>query len=114
MRGLVGGHTGVMQCLAGGAGDGGTLAKHACTAVHVRTGSERDLSGGVAGAVVGDPDRRTGKRAGERRERRGDAIGLVVRRHEDDCGGVGRSVGDAIYCGAPVMASDVRRSERIR
>jgi len=97
----------VLQCLAGGAGDGGTLAKHACTAVHVRTSGERDLSGGVGGAVVGNPHARAGKRVGERCERGSDAVGLVVSRHEDDHVGVGGSVGDAIYCGAPVVASEI-------
>ena len=49
-------------------------------------------------AVVGDPDRRAGKRAGERRERRGDALGLVVGGDDHDRRGARGSVGGAIYC----------------
>ena len=45
-----------------------------------------DRAGGVVRAVVGDPDRRAGKRAGERRERRGDALGLVVGGDDDRLG----------------------------
>ncbi len=71
----------------------------------MRTGSQGDLGGGVVGAVVGDPDGRAGKRARERREGGGDAIGLVVGGYEDD-GRVRGSVGGAIYCGAPVVASE--------
>jgi hypothetical protein len=79
----------------------------------VGTGRPGDLGGGVGGAVVGDPDGRAGKRASERSERGGNAIGLVVGSYENDNRGVRGSVGDAIYCGAPVVASDIRRSERI-
>ena len=64
--------------------------------------------GGVGGAVVGDPDGRARECAGERGERGGDAIGLVVGGHEDD--GRARlrgSVGGAIYCAGPVVASDI-------
>ncbi len=107
LKGLVGGHVGVMQSLAGGAGDSSALAEHAPAANHVRAGCQGDLGGGVGGAVVGDPDGRTGKRARERGERGGDAIGLVAGGDEDDRGDVGRSVGGAIYCGAPVVASDI-------
>lgn len=113
LTGLVGGHVGVMQSLAGGAGDGSALAERSRGAHHMRTGSPGDLGGGVGGAVVGDPDGRAGKRASERGERGGDAIGLVAGGYEDDRGGVGGSVGGAIYCGAPVVASDIRRSGRI-
>jgi hypothetical protein len=113
LTGLIGWRVGVQQSLAGCAGDSSALAEHALAANHVRAGGPGDLCGGVAGAVVGDPDGRAGKRPRERCERGGDAIGLVVGGYEDDRGDVGGSVGDAIYCGAPVVASDIRRSERI-
>jgi hypothetical protein len=55
---------GLMQSLAGGAGYGSALAERSREVHHMRTGSPGDLGGGVGGAVVGDPDGRTGKRAG--------------------------------------------------
>ncbi|MCW3019321.1 MAG: hypothetical protein JWN10_1629, partial [Solirubrobacterales bacterium] len=69
---------------------------HACAR---RSG---DLGGGVVRAVVGHPDGRAGKRAAERRERRGDALGLVVGGDNDRVGARG-SVGGAIYCPGPIV-----------
>jgi len=106
LTGLVGGHGGLMQSLAGGAGHSSALAKHTLAADDVRTGRPSDLGGGIGGAVVGDPDGHAGKRASERGERGGEAIGLVVGSYEDGRGGIGGSVGGAIYCGAPVVASE--------
>jgi hypothetical protein len=74
----------------------------------VRTAGTGDLGGGIGGAIVGEPDGRAGKCAGERGERGGDALGLVARRYDDD--DAGGSVGDAIYCGAPVVATGVWRT----
>ena len=65
-------------------------------------GASGDLGGGVARAVVGDPDGRAGKRAGERGERRRDALGLVVGADDDRVGARG-SVGGAIYCPGPIV-----------
>jgi hypothetical protein len=101
----VGLHIGVLQRLAGGTGYSSALAEHTLAAGYARAGSPGDLRGGVGGAVVGDPDAGAGKRASERSERGGDAIGLVVGGYEDD-GRVRGSVGGAIYCGAPVVASE--------
>jgi hypothetical protein len=102
-----------MQSFAGSASDSGALAEHSRGAHYLRARRPGDLCGGVGGAVVGDPDGGIGKRTRERGERGGDAIGLVVGGYENDGRGVRGSVGDAIYCGAPVVASDIRRSERI-
>jgi hypothetical protein len=113
---LVGGRLGVAQGLARGAGDGGALARRARGADDACAGVARDRGGGVRGAVVGDPDRRAWKRAGERVERRGDALRLVVSGDDDDRGRAGGSVGDAVYCASPIvpgraLASSVWRSE---
>jgi hypothetical protein len=70
----------------------------------VRAGRGGDRRGGVAGAVVGEEDRRAGKRSGERRERGRDALGLVVR-GDDDRRGAGGSVGGAIYCPGPIVVA---------
>jgi hypothetical protein len=96
-----------MQSFARGAGDSGALAEHVIATNHTRTGRPGDLGGGIGRAVISDPDGRVGKRASERGERGGDAIGLVVSRYKHDSASVGESVGGAIYCGAPVVASDI-------
>ena len=73
------------------------LAAPACAGEDDRTGVRRERRGRVTRAVIGEHDLCAGKRAGERRQCRGEALGLVASGDQDDDGGAWR-VALASYC----------------